>query len=464
MTTPTIRQAPAAPGDLPLLGHTLSLLRRDRVGYLTSLQPAGDLVRLRIGTRPFLVLNSPELVRRVMVEEGKNFDRGRIFQKARPYVGDGLFTAEGSEHLRQRRMVQPAFHKGQIERSVRIMNDVVRDQVASWRPGSTVAMDREMHVLASEIIGQTMFRAPEAREVVDLARDELPALLAGLGQRTLLPDFLARVPTGVSRRFDAACDNLRAAADRLVAAYRDNHGDLHDFVSLLRSARDARTGTTMSDTEIRDQIMTLLIAGIETPATLMSWAMYELASNPGLRQRLEAEVDEVFGGRDLTPADLPALTLTDAFVQENTRLHHPLWILMRRAVNPLTLGGVRVEPGDEVLYSPAAMQRNPSIFADPLRFDPDRWLGDAPTQRMQQAFLPFGLGNRQCVGDAFAWVQMKVTVARVVAGRRLVVPAGYRPKTVVSSIVHLDRLPLTVHSRPRAAAVGGPDHTEGHES
>ncbi|WP_326566656.1 cytochrome P450 [Amycolatopsis rhabdoformis] len=447
MTTLLARQAPTAPGDLPLLGHTLSLLRPDRVGYLTSLQPVGDLVRIRIGTHPFLVLNSPELVRTVMVEEAKSFDRGRIFQKARPYVGEGLFTAEGTEHLRQRRMVQPAFHREQIQRSIRIMNDVVRKQAATWRPGATVAMDREMHVLASEIIGQCMFLAPEAREVVQLARDELPALLQGLGQRTLLPDFLARVPTPVGRRFDAACADLRAAAARLVTVYRENHGDLGDFVSLLLGAHDARTGTTLTDTQIRDQIMTLLIAGIETPATLMTWAMYELARDPALRARLEAEVDEVVGDRDIEAADLPALTLTEAFVDENLRLHHPLWILMRRAVKPVTLGGVTIEPGSEVLYSPAALQRDPTIFPDPLRFNPDRWLGDAPTDRMRRAFMPYGLGNRQCIGDAFSGVQMKITIAGIVAARRLDLPAGFRPKTVISSIVHLDRLPMTVHQR-----------------
>ena len=441
------RNVPSAPGDLPLLGHTLSLLRSDRVGYLSSLRAAGGVVRLRIGTRPFLLLNSPDLVRTVMVEEGKNFDRGRIFQKARPYVGDGLFTSEGPEHNRQRRMVQPAFHREQVERGVRIMSGVVREQVASWRSGDTVGMDREMHVLASEIIGRTMFRAPQAREVVRLARDELPALLQGLGRRTLLPDLLAKVPTGVGRRFDAACDNLRDAAGRLVAVYRENHGERPDFVSVLMGAHDARTDTTLTDVEIRDQIMTLLIAGIETPATLMTWAMYELARHPGLRERLAAEIDEVLGvdRRDIEPADLPALRLTDAFVQENVRLHHPLWILIRRAVKPVTIGGVDIAPGDEVLYSPAAMQRDPSIFADPLRFNPDRWLGDAPTQPMRLAFVPFGLGSRQCIGDAFAWVQMKITIAGIVAGCRVELPVGFRPKTVVSSIVHLERLPMTIH-------------------
>jgi cytochrome P450 len=435
------RAVPTAPGNLPLLGHSLSLLGDDRLGYLVSLQAHGDVVRLRIGTRSFLVLNSPELVRSMLLEP-KNFDRGRIFEKARPYVGDGLFTAEGAEHNRQRRMVQPAFHRAEIARHMEIIGDIARRHVASWRPGDTINVEREMHVLMTEIIGGTMFRAPEAREVVRLARDELPTLVQGLGARTVLPDFFTRIPVPVNRRFDAACDNLRNAAQQLVTAYRDKHGDLGDFVSSLMNARDARTGATMSDTEIRDQVMTLLISGIETPATALSWGLYELGANPDLRRRMEDEVDKAGGD----PARMPFI---DAFVQETLRLHHPLWLLMRRAVRPATLGGVDIAAGSEVIYSPAAMHRNGTIFEDPLRFNPDRWLGDAASEAMQRAFIPFSLGNRQCVGDHFAWTQMKITLAAIAADRRLTMAARYRPRTVVSSIVHLDRLPMTVHLRNR---------------
>jgi cytochrome P450 len=292
-----------------------------------------------------------------------------------------------------------------------------------------------------------MFHAPEASEVVDRARTELPALVQGLGARTLLPDFASRLPIPVLRRFDAASNNLRAASLRLVTAYRKQHGDLGDFVSMLMQSRDARTGTAMSDIEIRDQVMTLLISGIETPATVLTWAFYELARNFGVRERLEAEVDEVLGGRRIGVADLSALRYTEAFVQECLRLHHPLWLLMRRAVQPVTLGGVNLAPGDEVIYSPAAMHRDPTIFTDPGEFRPERWLDGAATPEMQQAFIPFGLGNRQCVGDRFAWTQLKMTVAATVARYRLTPAAGHQPKSVVTSIVHLDRLPMVVSPR-----------------
>jgi cytochrome P450 len=188
--------------------------------------------------------------------------------------------------------------------------------------------------------------------------------------------------------------------------------------------------------------MTLLISGIETPATALAWALYELGANPVLRQRMEDEVDRAGGD----PEQLP---FTDAFVQETLRLHHPLWLLMRRAVRPTTLGGVPIAAGSEVIYSPAAMHRNGAIFKEPLRFNPDRWLGDAATPAEQRAFIPFGLGNRQCIGDHFAWTQMKITLAAVVADRRLTLAPRYQPRTVISSIVHLDRLPMTVHLRDR---------------
>ncbi|GAA5174388.1 cytochrome P450 [Pseudonocardia eucalypti] len=443
MTMLMTGKAPTAPGDLPLLGHSLALLRRDRIEYLGGLRSIGDIVRIRIGTRPFFVLNSPDLVRTVMLEESKSFDRGRIFEKARPYVGNGLITAAGTEHKRQRRMVQPVFHRGQVERSVRVMGEVVREHAEAWPAGSAVEMGREMHLLASEIIGRTMFRSPEAREVIQLTRDELPALLRGLGQRTLLPDALARLPNPVIRRFDAACANLREAAARLVATYRSDQEDLGDFVSILMGAHDARTGSTLTDTEIRDQIMTLLISGIETPATVLTWVMYQLAGQPELQGRLRQEVDKV--GLPFEPADLPALRLTEAVVQEGLRLHHPLWLLMRRAVSPVTLGGVRIAAGSEVIYSPVALHRDPAVFPDPLRFDPDRWLDATP--RMRRSFIPFGLGGRQCIGDGFGMTQMMLTVAGIVAGRHLSLPPGFRPRTVISGIMHLARLPMIVDGR-----------------
>jgi cytochrome P450 len=449
MTTLLTRPAPVAPRAFPLLGHSLSLLRRDRVGYLTSLQPIGDMVELRMGTRPFLLLNSPDLIRTVLLEESKSFDRGRIFDKARPYVGDGLFTSQGSEHLRQRRSVQPAFHRARIERSVRLMSEVAREHVAAWRPGAIVDVEREMHVLASELIGRALFHAPQAGDVIRLAREELPTLVQGLGVRTMLPDFFTRVPLPLNRRFDAACAHFRDAAQRLVATYREERGDVDDFVSMLMGTRDARTGTAPSDTEIRDQIMTLLISGIETPATTLTWSLYELAKRPDLRARLEEEVDQVLGGGHVHAADLPSLRLTEAFVMENLRLHHPLWMLMRRAVRPVTIGGVHLAPGAEVIYSPAALHRDPTLFANPAELRPERWLDGAPTAEMQRGFIPFGLGNRQCIGDAFAMTQMKISIAAVVAGHRLALPDGFRPRTVSTSIVHLNRLPMVV--RPRTA-------------
>ncbi|WFE58553.1 cytochrome P450 [Micromonospora sp. WMMD712] len=449
MAMPLSREAPDAPGGLPLLGHSLSLLRRDRLGYVTGLRAVGDACWVRFGARRFLVLNAPELVHAVLVEQGRHFDRGRIFDKARPYVGEGLYTAEGAEHHRQRRMVQPAFGSAEVGRYTAVIHDVTREQIAAWPTHGTVNIERAMHDLHSEIIGRTMFRAPQARQVVQAARDELPTLVRGLGVRTLMPDAFARVPVPVNRRYDAACARVRGACDRLVAAHREIHGDLGDFVSMLVRARDARTGVTMSDTEIRDHVMTLLISAIETPATVLAWALYEVARNPELRDGLEREVAEVLGaqGRVIEVDDLPRLRLTDAVVHEALRLHHPLWMLMRRAVRPVTVGGVDIPAGGEVIYSPAAMHRDPTVFPDPLRFDPRRWLDGAATPAMRRAFVPFSLGNRQCLGDRFAWNQMKTTLAAIVGGCRLALPDGFRARTVVSSIVHLERLPMVVQPR-----------------
>jgi cytochrome P450 len=443
MTTSLNRKAPTAPGELPVLGHSLSLLRPDRVGYFTALRSIGDLVKIKIGARPYVLLNSPELVRDALLEQGNSFDRGRIFEKARPYVGDGLFTSQGTEHLRQRRSVQPAFHHARLDSYAAMMAGIARRHVSAWQPGDTLNADHEMHVLASEIIGQTMFQSPQAREVIQLCCDELPTLVQGLGVRTVLPDFFTRLPLPVNRRYDAACANFRDAARRLVDSYRESGGGRGDFVSMLMEARDAKTGVAPTDTEIRDQIMTLLISAIETPATTLTWALYELARLPEVRAQLEEEADRVFHG----DVDVAELRVTEAFVLENLRLHHPLWMLMRRAVRPVMVGGVHLEAGTEVIYSPAAMHRDPATFPDPLRIRPERWLGAGPSPEMQRAFVPFGLGRRQCMGDAFAMIQMKISVAAIAASRRLSLPAGFCPKTVTTSVVRLAELPMIVGAR-----------------
>ncbi|WP_329052948.1 cytochrome P450 [Amycolatopsis sp. NBC_01488] len=433
----------AARRRLPLLGHTLWLALR-RVDYLQALRACGDAVLIHLGPLPVYVLNSPELIHRMLVEHAGKFSKGLLFDRARPYFGDGLLTSSGSFHMRQRRLVQPAFHRDAVYGHTAAMANAVNRHIDQWRDGQVIAVERETRALATSIIVETLFDTDDSMQLAELVERSLPEFIAGVGRRTLLPSALTRLPIPGTRRFDAAGADLRRTTLRFVAQHRRDGGNL---VSRLLAARD-HTGRGMTDDEAVDEVITLLIAGIETSATTLAWAYHELGHHPQLRDRLHHEVDTVLAGRRVTAADLPRLRFNRALLYEILRLHHPTWLLMRRAQEDADLGGVLIPAGAEALYSPTTLHRDPNLYADPLRLDPDRWLPDPPPLP-RCSFIPFGAGNRKCVGETFAWSEMSLILATVAARWQLDPCSGTKVKTIVDGIVRPGHLPMTVRSRAR---------------
>lgn len=437
---------PVAPGRRILLGHTPSLLRR-RVGFTSSLRVHGDMVRLFLGPLEAYFLTSPELVNHVLVTQGTSFSKGIVFDRFRPFMGNGLVMSEGAFHLRQRRLVQPAFHSARLAAYADTMVRVAGELTGGWRAGEVRQLDADMQWLAITVVGETLFGTELGRRAVAEARRSIPVVLKAGMVRALSPRFLERVPlVPANRRFDRAVDRLRRIVLEVIAGWRvagEDHGDL---LSLLMLARDPGTGEGMTDEQVYDEVITLLTAGSETTAVTLTWLFHELARHPEVGRRVRAEVDEVLGGRVATFADVAKLGYLRRVVSEVLRMY-PIWILMRRAVCEVELGGVRLPAGTEVMFSPFSLHFDPRFHDDPERFDPDRWLPERAARVPKGAYVPFGAGSRQCVGQAFAQTEITLVAATVLAGWELLPVPGVPVRLAVTSAAYPDRMPMTVVPR-----------------
>ncbi|WP_405020818.1 cytochrome P450 [Kitasatospora sp. NBC_00070] len=441
------RTVTTAPGCLPLVGHSLALLR-DPIGVLQSIRPLSDLVEIRLGTLSVYAVNSPALLREMLVTDAVSYQKGRYFQKSRPFLGNGLPNSEGDFHRRQRRLMIPAFHREKLNSYTGVMRLSATTYSEAWTPDSTIDVASEMYAIGSEAVAKALFGSALGNEEVRLIRRWLPTYVHELMRRVVSPvDWLDRLPTPGNRRFRESGTQLRKVVDRLIRERLDDGEPRADLLGMLMAARDADTGEPMSPDQLHDEVMTVMAAGIETASTSLTWLFHEVGSRPDIERRLHAELDEVLGSRPVTFEDLPKLVLTQNLVRETLRLRSPAWILMRQPARPgVVLGGVEIPAGTELLFSPLTIHRDPGLYPDPMEFDPDRWLTADPRG---WAFLPFGAGPRKCIGDHFALTEMATVVATVAARWRLV-PLSERPPREVPGAVLVPSL-LQMSPQPRAA-------------
>jgi len=436
---------PVAPGRWPLVGHTPAMLR-GRFRFTSSLHAHGDVVRIYLGPMETYFLTSPELTHQVLVTDAGSFCKGAMFEKFRPFVGNGLAVSDGAFHLRQRRLMQPAFHRTHIARYTEIMVRAAGELVESWRPGGVREVDHDMQALAVTIVGEALFSTELGKAAIEEARRSIPVILKYGMIRVLSPGFVEKLPIPANRRFDGAVDRMRAIVLELIENWHAEQTDQGDLLSMLLLARDADTDETMTDQQVQDEVITLLTAGIETSALVLSWLFHEIARHPEVERTLHDEVDEVLGGRQATAEDVPRLVYTRQVINEVLRMY-PLWILMRRVTTEVDLGGVRLSPGTEVIVSPHAMHFDPRFHHHPDRFDPDRWTSERAKDLPRGAYIPFGAGAHQCIGNSFAMTEVAIVVATIAAKWRLV-PVTDKPVRVkYTTTAYPSRLPMTVVPR-----------------
>lgn len=435
---------PVAPGRWPLLGHTPALLSR-RFRFTEGLRAHGELVRVYLGGLPMYFVTSPELTHQVLVAASANFGKGAMFDKFRPFVGNGLVNSAGAFHLRQRRLIQPAFHRDRIARYTETMTTAITALSESWRPGEIREINEDMQALAVTIVGEALFGTELGKSAIDEARTAIPVVIRHGMVRALSPKVVGPLLVRGNRRFDRAVTGMRAVVGSLIEGWRAEGRDRGDLLSMLLMARD-EDGTGMSDEQAYDEVITLLAAGIETSALALAWLFHEIAKHPEVERRVHEEVDEVLAGRTPVFDDYAKLTYVRQVINETLRMY-PVWILMRRTLAPTELAGTLLPEGTEVTVSPHALHFDPRSFAEPTRFDPDRWAPDRVKDVPRGAFVPFGAGRRQCVGNTFAQLEMAMTVATIASRWRLV-PVPDRPlKVAYTSTAYPTRLSMTATPR-----------------
>jgi cytochrome P450 len=418
--------SPRAPKEHWLTGH-MRPFRRDRLGFLADCaRTYGDVVDLRFGLMRVRVLNHPDLVEEVLVTKSRHFIKHGPLRQARPSLGNGLLTSEGDFWRRQRKLAQPAFHRERIAGYAAAMVAAAERMLDGWDKSGDQVRDvqDDMMRVTLEIVAMCLFDA-------DVSGD---AAAASAAMETLIRCFARRVdqliklpmaiPTPSNLRFRRAMGRLDRIVFAIIAERRASGADRGDLLSMLLHARDEDDGRRMTDRQLRDEAMTLFMAGHETTANTLAWTWLLLSQNPEAEARLHAELDDVLGGRTPTFADLPRLSYADRVITEALRVYPTVWLLGREAIEPCTIGGERVPVGLTLWMSQWVLHRDGRFFDDPEAFRPDRWADGLARRIPRYAYFPFGGGPRICIGNSFAQMEAVLLLATIARRYRLRLAPG----------------------------------------
>jgi cytochrome P450 len=424
--------APIAPGPRGrlMLGNLLEF-RKDVLQLLLDGQRNfGDMVRFRLGQIIVHLVNHPDHIRHVLLTRHDIYNKDtRSSAKIRSITGDGLLTSNGDFWLRQRRLMQPTFSPQRLSRFTGVMTESTTQMLKRW---SKRAEERQVLDIASEmmaltftIVGKALFGADlggEAETVERASTQTLEHTWRRLEKLVELPEWF---PSASNRRFRSSLQALDRIVQRLIAERRQSGETANDLLALLLQRCDEETGQRMTDEQLRTETLTLLLAGHETTANALSWTWYLLSKHPDIRRRLAAEVAEVLGDRIPIAEDLPRLTYTAMVFKEAMRIYPPIWIMERRALREDTIGGYLIPAGSSVVISPYVMHRDHRFWKNPEQFDPERFSPQAVEGRDPQCYIPFGLGQRLCIGNHFALMEVQIVLAMVVRNFRLDLVAGH---------------------------------------
>ena len=424
---------------------------RDPLAFFTGLQrDYGDLVHVAMAGEHLFLISDPRVVRDILVTDQRFFMKGRGLDRAKRLLGEGLLTSEGAVHVRQRRLMQPAFHRDRIASYATVMTDYASRVRDSWADGREIDASQEMARLTLGIVGKTLFDADVEAQAKDVGR-ALAAVMESFWMIMLpFPDLLERLPIPALRRSREARETLDAIIYRMIAERRKAPSDRGDLLSMLLMAQDEEAGGRgMTDVQVRDEAMTIFLAGHETTANALAWTWYLLSQSPDVEVKLHEEIDRVLGGRTPTIADIPALPYVEKVVTESMRLYPPAWIIGRRALEEYPVGDHVIPARGIIVMSSYLMQRDPRHFPDPEKFLPHRWTPEFKAQLPPFAYYPFGGGARRCIGESFAWMELVLVLSTLAQRWKLELVPGHRvvPQPVVTLRIK-NGLKMTAHARP----------------
>ncbi len=444
-TSATADHYPPGPDGLPLLGNQVAFLR-DPYGFMTqTAREYGDIASWKDPEGRVYQLNHPDYIEHVLVQNNENYVKGDRFQSVLgPLTGNGILNSEGAVWRRNRHLIQPAFHPDRIQEYATMMTDFTEAALESWDDGQTRLVHEDMMEVTLKIVARALFGVDvdEHVDTIGSALEQFMDATETLSNFVLPPN----VPTPTRRRIQRAREDLDEVVYRLIEQRRTNPTD-HDVISKLLEATDER-GTGMSDEQIRDEVVTLLLAGHETTALSLTLTMYLLSKNPQVEQRLVAELEDVLGDRSPTMDDLSDLTYTERVVKESMRLYPPVPGIVREPVKPDVIDGYEIEPGSTVRMHQWVVHRDPRWYDDPLAFRPGRWTDEMEADLPKLAYFPFAAGPRRCIGDRFAMLEARLILATVYRDYHLELVPGTDldlMATVTARPKH--EIPMTVHER-----------------
>lgn len=418
----------------------------------------GPIAHYRFMGTPIVFLNDPEYIREILINQAASFVKERTVRRMKVLLGEGLITSDDPVHLRQRRIVAPAFHR---QRIATYADQIVASAAAHrdrWQSGEILDISAAMMSLSLEIIARTLFNT-EVTDDIRRINEEVNTIMDLYNFLVVFPrlESFLHLPIPGIIKFRRSRNRLDAVVNRLIREHRASGIDKGDLLSMLISSRDdqdnaATNPAGMSDQQIRDEVLTIFLAGYETVANALTWTWYLLSQNPEAEGKLHAELDAVLGPGDAarlpTLADYPSLRYTEQVFAESMRLYPPAWAMGRMSTKPVTLGPYRIPPGAHFFFSQYVMHRSEEYFPDPLRFDPDRHTPANKADRPRFAYFPFGGGGRQCIGEGFAWMEGVLAIATIAQRWRLEYEGAAPPK-VQAKITLRPRDPLRMKVVPR---------------
>ncbi len=428
---PRIEFPPMA--EAPALARWLGLAPRFD---LAATLAAGPVCYTRLAGKRIYFVHDAEYVRRILLDHVANYPKSASYRNnLRPFLGDGLLVSEGEFWRRQRRLAQPAFHLRRLQAIAATMGECAARMAARWRAGEVVDVMAQMNAVTMEIVARTLFGADVTPDIAEVGA-AMAVLQEEAGRVRLraffdLPRFLVRP---WRRRVREAIATLDRIVNRILAVRREAaaRGDAptDDLLAMLLEARDTDTGEAMTDRQLRDELVTLFLAGHETTAIALAWTFHLLALHPEAERRLHAEVDAVLGGRPAPAfADLERMSWARMVAEETMRLYPPVYVFSRRALAEDRLGPYRVPAGAHIVISPWALHRRPDYWPEPEAFRPERFAPGAQAERPRYAYLPFGGGPRVCIGNSFAMMEHAIVLGAVARRWRLEAIPGREVRT-----------------------------------
>ncbi len=408
------------PKPMPVLGNILDMRQGEVFETLLEFHKTyGDIVQLELPKNQYVYsIANPETIQHVMQMNNQNYTKGERIDIAKPLVGNGLFTSEGDFWRRQRRMMQPAFHRRQIALLAEEMVATIQEMLARWESsadtGQVLNMQNEMMELTMEVVTRTLFTSSlEPAEISELG-EQITFLLDEITERSqaILP-IGEKLPTARKRRFDKGVEAIDEIIYRLIENRRQSREKQDDLLTMLLESRDEDSGQGMDDKQLRDELVTIFLAGHETTAIALSWTLALLSLHPTVRRKLQAEVDSVLAGRIPGAADFNDLPYTNAVVSEAMRIYPPLPMTIRQALGQDVLEGYQIQANSSIFINIYSAHHNPDVWENPEGFDPERFMPDRIKEVPRFAYLPFGGGPRQCIGNNFALMEAVLALSMI---------------------------------------------------